>query len=228
MGWSTGGYPAAAWSAGGVRGGGAAMGLPGRPGGGGSGYPPPGPAGYGGYAPPPPQGGYYAPYTQGVQAPYPQAYPQASYPPNATPQFNPQLVPQHHAPPQPQQYQQQQYPPYPLPSVGPRMTAEGYTISSSYVAPPPLPPSHIISTRGGSTRVRGNSNRGGRTSTSDRPAPAPVEPPTPISLSCSLPGCPITVTSKKLLREHEEDRHLIFEKGREPTASLTASGASDG
>ncbi|KAL8279144.1 hypothetical protein RQP46_008400 [Phenoliferia psychrophenolica] len=91
-----------------------------------------------------------------------------------------------------QQFQEQPYyqqpppPPFahplPHPATAPRTTAEGYTISSAYVAPPPEPPS--------------NNQRG--------------------------PG------QRKAVREHEEDRHLIYAPGKEPKAWVGSYKAPDG
>ncbi|BGP36439.1 hypothetical protein JCM10450v2_000339 [Rhodotorula kratochvilovae] len=137
------------------------------------------------------------------QQPPPQQHPSA-YPPS----FHP---PQHHQPPpaaHPYPYQSTSAAPYPpthpqqqqAPS---HTTADGYTLSSTYSGPPP---SSISS-----------SSRPGRGAPS-APARAPKQPREPAApqvVSCAQPGCAFT-GSKKLVREHEEDRHLIFAPGREP------------
>lgn len=147
----------------------------------------------------------------------------------------------------PLQHQQQySYPPsnaYGSTSTLPplRMTAEGYTISSSYVTPTPTSsvvptsssssrPQHQLSTRGGHNNRGGKRGGGGggvpstprEKAIPTPPTPKiqqtvqpPPPPPTSSKIKCSNEGCTYE-GNKRDLREHEEDRHLIFEKGREP------------
>ncbi|GAA6059382.1 hypothetical protein JCM10212_003280 [Sporobolomyces blumeae] len=93
-------------------------------------------------------------------------------------------------------------------------------------AAPPLPPAHshaflparpahlpYLPSSAPSTSHRSTSTNPvpARPPRSSGPAAAPSE------LHCTaLAGCPFSTRSRKLLREHLEDRHLVFEPGREP------------
>lgn len=46
-------------------------------------------------------------------------------------------------------------------------------------------------------------------------------------MSCQKDGCSFEGT-RKLVREHEEDRHLIFAEGREPKPYVATYKASEG
>lgn len=130
---------------------------------------------------------------------------------------------------------------YPPPSYGgyqsmsmPLTTSEGYTLSSSYV-PPPLP-HRLTENDSGGRPAKKQKTRGSRPQqqqqSSDRPPiqihasvaavaqpprppPAPAVPREPQLVECCKDDCTFK-GSKKQVREHEEDRHLIFAPGREP------------
>lgn len=122
--------------------------------------------------------------------------------------------PAYHPSPQPPQ-------PYPYHQQSNGYHAQGYPLhapvpSTSNAAYPPLashpfhsslpsrptqsavPPQNTVSQPGGTN---------GRAS---NPAPRPTE------FACKLDGCPFVSKSRRTTREHEEDRHLMFEPGREP------------
>ncbi|GAA6046507.1 hypothetical protein JCM3770_006183 [Rhodotorula araucariae] len=82
-------------------------------------------------------------------------------------------------------------------------TADGYTLSSTYSGPPPS-----------LTSQSSKPARGAPSAPARAPKPR-AEPPAPQTVACAQPGCAFT-GSKKQVREHEEDRHLIFAPGREP------------
>lgn len=139
------------------------------------------------YGAPAAPGGSYNPYP--APAPVfqqPSAYPSSFYPPQ-----------------QQQQHYQQQPPAYP---AAPRTTAEGYTISSSYVAPLPsaAPPPAAAASRAPKSKGKGPKPK------AERPPPPP-----PASFKCCKEDCGFT-GGQRQVREHEEDRHLIFARGREP------------
>ncbi|GAA5856213.1 hypothetical protein JCM8547_000822 [Rhodosporidiobolus lusitaniae] len=189
---------------------------------GGQHYPPYGQAGYGYSAPG--QGGPYAQqqqqhhYNQPLHfgqpnqhlPPAPPAYPPSFYPPN-------HLNRQQHLPPAP--YASTSATPYPshLPQH-PGTTADGYTLSSSYVcssssssAPlpafdaPSLPPASS-SSRGPGKRSRGRGGGGDS---------QPQQQQGPKITKCCKEDCSFTGRQREV-REHEEDRHLIYQPGREP------------
>lgn len=152
--------------------------------------------------------------------------------------YGQQMYPQQQHPypyPPPQQHFQQPYFP-PQPPFGhqqpqmnaPRTTAEGYTISSAYVAPPPEPPS--------SMPQRGpNSGRGGgrgRGRGADRAQGQARDGPSGgggggAVVKCSQDGCSFE-GQRKAVREHEEDRHLIYAPGKEPKPWVGSYKAPDG
>ncbi|SCZ90708.1 BZ3500_MvSof-1268-A1-R1_Chr1-3g02171 [Microbotryum saponariae] len=182
-----------------------------------------------------PMAPHYPPHPQ---APYGYA-PQAHY--GSLPA--PPIHPNHHPlPMNPQWYRQQPPPPsnqaakYSGPSAQgprPRTTNDGYTISSTYQAPTPLssaskpipqrPPtsSHFIP----HSNPRPSANSSSRASNGAGPPPPRPAPTRPLAAShpsaqssypCGLEGCSFKSNTRKVTREHEEDRHLMFEKGREP------------
>ncbi|KAM0752992.1 hypothetical protein T439DRAFT_323604 [Meredithblackwellia eburnea MCA 4105] len=216
----------------------------------------------------------HVPYWGQQQQPY------GAYPPPQLPQ-NPQLAyapsfgspqggaygyPQHPPPPyyQQQNYQMQQmnYSYGQQQQQQPsnnfhRTTAEGYSISSSYVPPPsstPLGPGSQPRQsnsnrnggnsgysgrgrggggggRGGGGRDRGpprqgpnhrapHPSQGDSTASTSTAASAPALPTKPHQQKpqrskCGQEGCGFE-GSAKMVREHEEDRHLLFQPGREP------------
>lgn len=139
--------------------------------------------------------------------PHPYPIPQytSAYPPtNYFTQSNiPLQQPQHHS--------------TPISFCPPRTTAEGYGISPAYVE-------SSVAERNGPTdrpsRGRSGPNRGRGKPTSTGPsyrsdvALAPIVHTTLVT-QCQLEDCPFEGPGK-LVREHEEDRHLIFAPGREP------------
>lgn len=153
-----------------------------------------------------PTGGVYNPafmFQHQQQSAY--HYPQVLHPPNY---------------PVPQPF----YPQHP--SHAPLTTPDGYTLSSSYVPPP-----HQAGTLSNeSGRPSKKPRRGGKfpaaavnaqppPDPSLDPSPKAVKPPPasrgPEKFSCCQTDCKFT-GSKKQVREHEEDRHLIYAPGREP------------
>ncbi|SCV68643.1 BQ2448_764 [Microbotryum intermedium] len=174
-------------------------------------------------------------YPPQPQAPY-------GYPPQA--QYGslpaPPIHPNHHPlPMNPQWYHQQPTPPpsnHPANYLGssqgarPRTTNEGYTISSTYQAPSPaLSTSKPIPKRPPTTNANPHSNprptaNSSRAATGAPPPPRPAttrslaasHPSAQSSYPCGLEGCSFKSNTRKVTREHEEDRHLMFEKGREP------------
>ncbi|GAA5997299.1 uncharacterized protein JCM10292_000161 [Rhodotorula paludigena] len=174
-----------------------------------------------GQHPAPPQ--YGAPYSapHGFQP----APPQAQY--SASGSYQQSVYPPSFYPPGSQHHQQ----PYPYPhhaltpaSYGgasqyhPQTTDDGYTLSSTYSGP-----SSSTSRAGPSSSSSNKRPRAPAPSSSFIPAPAPASAsataPAPPKRNeptrCSLPECTFT-GSKKQVREHEEDRHLIYAPGREP------------
>lgn len=162
----------------------------------------------------------FAPHGFPPQYGYPSAYPPYGQP----------------APPAPMQtygmgmaYGQQGEPP--VASTSARTTAEGYTISAAYVPPP-----------AGAAKPNNNNNQRQQQQPKNKPQkgqqagepnpsgkargdqPPRAKPPKasgapatqgPTILSCQLEGCAFTGRAKEV-REHEEDRHLIYAPGREP------------
>ncbi|KAK4699948.1 hypothetical protein P7C70_g6304, partial [Phenoliferia sp. Uapishka_3] len=138
--------------------------------------------------------------------------------------------------PPPQQFNQQFYPqPPPLGVQGPatpRTTAEGYTISSSYVAPPPEPPSAVprrptnpgTGRGGGNGMARGGARGGqGQGREGERGGGGGGGP----TSKCSQAGCSFE-GQRKAVREHEEDRHLIYAPGKEPKPWVGSYKAPEG
>ena len=117
--------------------------------------------------------------------------------------------------------QHQQPSPYPS-QPGPRTTAEGYTISSVYVAPPPsaAPPPQAGPSSGRAPKQKGPKSK------SAGAGPA-APPPPPASFKCCKEDCTFT-GGQRQVREHEEDRHLIFAPGREPKPWKGSYAPKDG
>ena len=139
---------------------------------------------------------------------YPQQYP-ASFP------FIQSPYPAQPQPPQPQfqqsYYPQQQNYPSPHPPARavqpqPRQTPEGYAISSSYTEALPPP---VLPRPNRSQQYSGNPVASG--SGSNRPSGNTA----PAMGKCTYGGCTFE-GPRKAVREHEEDRHLIYAEGREP------------
>lgn len=96
----------------------------------------------------------------------------------------------------------------------PRTTAAGYTLSSAYI-PSPLPPPRTAGP--GPTRDRTKPSKANKPSV-PRPPKAPKPAPAivvPVVFTCRKVECGFSA-SQRLVREHEEDRHLIYAPGREP------------
>ncbi|BGP12473.1 hypothetical protein JCM10213_006960 [Rhodosporidiobolus nylandii] len=175
--------------------------------------PPPlhyGGGGAGGYGP---QGAYGQPQQYGPPqhygqqaswgAPPPQHYPppQSAYPPSFYPPSH-----QHYQAPPPAPYASTSSAPYPpRPQQSPQTTADGYTLSSSYV---PSASSAFDAPAQSGGRGSGKRGRG-----SAQGAP-PVQQG-PKIIKCCKEDCSFTGRQKEV-REHEEDRHLIYQPGREP------------
>ncbi|GAA5892104.1 hypothetical protein JCM6882_005696 [Rhodosporidiobolus microsporus] len=188
-----------------------------------------GPPGGAGGLPPPPappyaeRGGYGQGHGGGAYGP-PQHYGQngwngaaPGYPPQPPPQpaYPPSFYPpshqiHHSLPPAPAPYASTSSASYPpsLPNR-PQTTEDGYTLSGAYdlsasSAPSSFPPGP---SRGGppGKRGRGAGARGGREPVNQGPQ----------IIKCCKEDCTFT-GRKKDVREHEEDRHLIYAPGREP------------
>lgn len=146
-------------------------------------------------------------YSQQFQS-YPPQYPQQY--PNQQPFYSPYPQPNQPYPPQQfnQFHQQQQYPPQFAPPL-PRTTVDGYSLSSAYTGPTSFQ----------------NDQVNAIASSSRLSKPTPLPEPT-ISIACCLAGCTF-MGGKKAVREHEEDRHLIFAPGREPKASTKVIQGSE-
>lgn len=161
--------------------------------------------------------GYYG--GMGIPSGYPVGgglpFPPQFYQQQQQPAFNPAFFPPNNAYQQPQQ-------PFASTSSTPRINADGYTISSTYVAPPPSSaptPSTSKASRpprsqgAGPARSAGGggASKGGGKGSGAAPATAAG----PVVVNCCKSDCSFT-GSKKAVREHEEDRHLIYAPGREP------------
>ena len=153
-----------------------------------------------------------------AQQPYPPTFPfnQPSYPPQ-------QQLPQQHFQ-QPYFQQPHNYPSNPLPAravqLQPRQTPEGYALSSSYTEP--IPPPIVPRAPNRSQQYSGNSVAS--TSGSNRPMATNGS----TMGKCSYGGCSFE-GPRKAVREHEEDRHLIYAEGREPkpwTPSVKSAAGS--
>ncbi|GAA5861362.1 hypothetical protein JCM1840_005344 [Sporobolomyces johnsonii] len=131
----------------------------------------------------------------------PSAYPSSFYP-SASPSHLP-------FPPHLQQHQHS----YASTSSGypqhqPLTTPDGYTLSSSYVPPASASPS------AGPSASSSRPPRGGRQDNASA-QPARGGGGGPQTIKCCKDDCSFT-GSRKQVREHEEDRHLIYAPGREP------------
>jgi hypothetical protein len=150
--------------------------------------------------------GYSAPQ----QTPYnypPQAmqpnYPY--YPPTAITQQQYQQYPtQQHNMHYSQHYPQQQQQQYPYPS----------TSNSSF---PPNPPFSSLPSRPSHSALPPTQPASAPlNSTPHSRTPKPPQPTRQTEFACKLEGCNFVSKNRRTTREHEEDRHLIFEPGREP------------
>lgn len=99
---------------------------------------------------------------------------------------------------------------YTQPAAGPSRTPDGYTISSTYVAPRPQR-GHTRG-RGGGHGHRGIADRVPTTHMNTRPQAAHWFEPG--NHTCSQPDCPFT-GSQKSVETHMMDRHLIYPPGWE-------------
>lgn len=210
------------------------------------GYPyPPQPPSTGGYGLGPshqlgqPQAGY--PLHQGAPGTAPYAYAQPShyaYPPQQQQQQPalsayppaPHYPPAHAHHPYPHPHTQPaptawQYPGTGASPAPPQTTADGYTLSSTYSGPLPGTASSSSSSARPHRDRPPQPQPPRQSQPSPRPQPSTQQasrapkkappPPPPQTVSCAQPGCGFT-GSRKAVREHEEDRHLIFAPGREP------------
>ncbi|GAA6020214.1 hypothetical protein JCM10207_004374 [Rhodosporidiobolus poonsookiae] len=193
------------------QGGGMGHALPPAPpfaGGGGSGYPP--------------HGGMQPMHARGQQH---WSNPPLHYPPQPLSAYPPSFYPPSHSsayhPPPPAPYP----PPYASTSSAPYLrppqtTADGYTLSATYdPASEPAPRDAYPARQGGSQapgkRARGGGQGGGRGERSGAGAGEGRGQQGPQIVKCCQADCTFT-GRKKDVREHEEDRHLIYAPGREP------------
>ncbi|GAA5837441.1 hypothetical protein JCM9279_005690 [Rhodotorula babjevae] len=157
----------------------------------------------------PPQPHYAQQHVPGLPYGYgaPSAPPQYAYaaqpPPSAS--YPAHYPPAHH--------QHQPFPPPPAPTphaaAQVQTTSDGYTLSSTYSGPAHAPPSS-------------SSSRAARPAAQPRQQQAPQprapkvrEQQQPQVVACSQAGCTFSGL-RKVVREHEEDRHLIYQPGKEP------------
>jgi hypothetical protein len=91
---------------------------------------------------------------------------------------------------------------YPTYGAGPSTTLEGYTLSSTYVPPPPGAPSQ---------RTDYPATRGARSANANRPPPQ-FRPSGPATHNCTHRDCTYA-GSRKDVELHMMDRHLIFPPG---------------
>ena len=145
------------------------------------------------------------PYGYGTPSGPPPQHAYAGHPPPPT-SYAQHYPPAHH-------HLQQPFPPPSAPNhyaaSQAQTTADGYTLSSTYSGPAPSSSS--------------SSSRAARPAAPPRQqqqqpqsrAPKPREQQQPLVVSCSQAGCTFS-GPRKVVREHEEDRHLIYQPGKEP------------
>ncbi|GAA5898973.1 zinc finger CCCH domain-containing nuclear FMR1 interacting 1 family protein [Sporobolomyces salmoneus] len=127
--------------------------------------------------------------------PNPAYYPPAQQPYSShQPQQQNGHYPQSYPPPPPQPYPSTSTSAYPPP---PSFSSLPSRPSHSAFSPAPTPSSYSASS-------------------TPHPSRSAKPPPRTTEFACKLEGCPFVSKSRRTTREHEEDRHLIFEPGREP------------
>lgn len=167
-----------------------------------------------------------APGSNGAAFPAP-AYPTQHYAqyPQPYPQPQPQPQPHHSLPQNPMRNNSA---PIPSTSHQPRTTPDGYTISAAYSPSTPQPanqkqhkqPAQRPQKQRDQGVKGGNQTRAepkGRAKAAGSSAGGPSGGPGggPQMANCQVEGCTFT-GGKRAVREHEEDRHLIYLSGREP------------
>ncbi|GAA5950329.1 hypothetical protein JCM3765_004508 [Sporobolomyces pararoseus] len=138
-------------------------------------------------------------------------------------QYPSQQIPPYYPPPlqqqqqTPYQYQQQQhgyyaqqYPGYPPQQPFPS------TSTSSYPPPPSNPAFSSLPSRPSHSALPPAATHTSPSTSTNQSARAQKPPPRQTEFACKLEGCKFVSRSRRTTREHEEDRHLMFEPGREP------------
>ncbi|KAJ8297139.1 Nuclear fragile X mental retardation-interacting protein 1 [Rhodotorula toruloides] len=143
----------------------------------------------------------------GGPAQYSQA-PRSAYPPSFYPPSHDQR--QQRPPALPQRPFASSSAPQHYPEPRPQTTVDGYSLSSAYAGPSASSTPSYDSPVPSASTERDSTSRKGRKGGPSQPSGGG-----PQIVKCCKDDCSFT-GSKKQVREHEEDRHLIYAPGREP------------
>ncbi|GAA5993297.1 hypothetical protein JCM5350_005083 [Sporobolomyces pararoseus] len=140
---------------------------------------------------------------------YNNQYPSQQIPPYYPPPLQQQQQPHYQYQQQQNGYYAQQYPGYP-----PQQPFPSTSTSSSY--PPANPAFSSLPSRPSHSALPPAPAHASSSTNTASNARAPKPPPRQSEFPCKLEGCKFVSRSRRTTREHEEDRHLMFEPGREP------------